>query len=258
MPEEDHEFAPLIPGPTDRRRNNRYWIRILAVIAIIEIFAFIIGYRYLDSKNLANQQQWEGELQQHRIDEERRINEWEQKFDKRQREETERQEREERQWKLELQQHRMDEERRMDEWEQKFDERRREETERQEREERQWKHELQQHRMDEERRMSKWEQEFIKRQREEVERQEREKKREEQWQREEEERERLGLYWDIPQEDVHCAGFNTRHYRARLLNTVSYNYNWLKPCLEIPLVIHGRNVKASRCEVQVTLFMNQS
>ena len=218
MPEEDHEFAPLIPGPTDRRRNNRYWIRILAVIAIIEIFAFIIGYRYLDSKNLANQQQWEGELQQHRIDEEKRINEWEQKFDKRQREE----------------------------------------TERQEREERQWKHELQQHRIDEERRMSKWEQEFIKRQREEVERQEREKKREEQWQREEEERERLGLYWDIPQEDVHCAGFNTRHYRARLLNTVSYNYNWLKPCLEIPLVIHGRNVKASRCEVQVTLFMNQS
>ena len=103
--------------------------------------------------------------------------------------------------------------------------------------------------------MNEWEQEFTKRQLEGVERQEREKKREEQWQREEEERERLGLYWDNPQGDAYCAGFNTRHYSARLMNTVSYNYNWLKPCLEIPLVIHGRDVKASRCEIQVTSFI---
>ena len=105
--------------------------------------------------------------------------------------------------------------------------------------------------------MNEWEQQFDKRQRKEAERQEHEKKREEQWQREEEERERLGLYWDIPQDAPHCAGYNTRFYSARLLNTVPYNYNWLKPCQEIPLVIHGKALQASRCEVQVTSLMNQ-
>jgi len=81
-------------------------------------------------------------------------------------------------------------------------------------------------------------------------RKERERLREEQWHREEEERQRLGLYWGNLEADAHCTAYNTRHYWARLLNTVPYQYNWLKPCQDIPIDIHGRSVKATTCEVK--------
>lgn len=212
-PSDTSEFTPLIPRPfTNRRKNERCCILAFFVISLI----FYCRYLYLSSERLDDQQKWENELRQHRLDEEIRKDQWEQEFAKRQREGAERQERERLKWENDLQQHRLDEERRLNEWEQKFN----------------------------------------KRQREEAERREHVKKREEQWQREEEERERLGLYWDIPQ-GARCAGYNTRLYSARLLNTVPYNYNWLKPCQEIPLVIHGKALQTSRCEVQVTSFMNQ-
>jgi hypothetical protein len=69
------------------------------------------------------------------------------------------------------------------------------------------------------------------------------------WQRKEEERQKLGLYWDAPVADSHCTAHNTREYWAWLLNTVPYNYNWLKPCEDIPIVIHGRSIKTTRCYI---------
>ena len=78
---------------------------------------------------------------------------------------------------------------------------------------------------------------------------ENEREREDEWQREEEEREKLGLYWDSPVADLNCAGHNTREYWARLLNTVPYNYNWLKSCEDIPIDIHGRSIKTTRCYI---------
>jgi len=69
------------------------------------------------------------------------------------------------------------------------------------------------------------------------------------WQREEEARQRLGLHWDAPIADSHCTAHNTREYWARLLDTVPYNYNWLKPCEDIPIDIHGRSIKTTRCYI---------
>jgi len=107
-------------------------------------------------------------------------------------------------------------------------------------ERRKWERELRQHRLDEQSRMEKWERQF-------KQRQEQERLREEEWQREEEHRERLGLYWGMP-EAMQCTAYNTRDYKARLMNTVPYRYNWLKPCEEIPIVIHNRSILTTRCE----------
>jgi len=120
-----------------------------------------------------------------------------------------------------------------------------------------WDLELTKRRLDEQQRVEKWERQFRERQHQERmrqeewdKRQEQERLREEQWQREEEQRQRLGLYWGEPKANTHCTGYNTRDYRARLLNTVPYQYNWLKPCEEIPIVIHGRSIHTTRCEIK--------
>jgi hypothetical protein len=117
-------------------------------------------------------------------------------------------------------------------------------------ERRQWERELKEQRLKERERMKVWEDELR-------ERQERERQREEQWHREEEERQRLGLYWDNLEADAHCSGYRTRYYWARLLNTVPYQYNWLKPCRDIPIDIHGRSINATTCEIKddVSLFV---
>ena len=81
--------------------------------------------------------------------------------------------------------------------------------------------------------------------------QEKERLREEQWQREEEQRESLGLYWTEPKANAHCSAYNTRDYMARLLNTIPYNYNWLKACEEKPITIHNKNIRATSCEIKV-------
>jgi len=88
----------------------------------------------------------------------------------------------------------------------------------------------------------KWEREL-------AQKREQERLREDQWQYEEEERQSLGLHWDNPVADTHCTAHNTREYRARLLNTVPYTYNWLKPCQDIPIVIHGRSINTTRCYI---------
>jgi len=79
---------------------------------------------------------------------------------------------------------------------------------------------------------------------------EKENRRAEQWQREEEGRQRLGLFWDEPKAEDHCLAFGAREYWALLRNTVPYEYNWLKPCKELPAVIQGKSRTTDRCEIK--------
>ena len=75
----------------------------------------------------------------------------------------------------------------------------------------------------------------------------RERLREEQWQLEEEGRQRLGLYWDAPAAEEHCMTYNTRNYRAQLLGAIPYEYNWLEACKRIPVIIHGKSIEPNEC-----------
>lgn len=68
------------------------------------------------------------------------------------------------------------------------------------------------------------------------------------WEADEKKRQKMGLHWDVPQAGP-CTAHNTRDYKAQLLNTVPYMYNWLEPCSEIPIVIHGESMQANRCEI---------
>lgn len=79
------------------------------------------------------------------------------------------------------------------------------------------------------------------------EKREQERIREEQWNLSQEQRERLGLYWDQPSAG-RCIAYGVRDYRAQLLNAAPYNYNWLQPCQDMPISIHGSLHTASRCE----------
>jgi hypothetical protein len=108
------------------------------------------------------------------------------------------------------------------------------------RERRQFEQELIERRRQEESRIHKWELAFNATQ-------ERHRRQMEKWQQEEEEMQKLGLHWDEPTRHPNCAGYSTREYWARLLNTVPYDYNWTKACEDIPIVIHGKSVKTFRC-----------
>jgi len=127
----------------------------------------------------------------------------------------------------------------------------------------QWERELRERRLNEQLREKEWERQMqareLEERRKQVEwnsRQERERQREEQWQHEEEGRQRLGLHWAKPEANARCTAYNTRDYRARLMNTVPYHYNWLRPCEDIPIVIHDRNVKTTRCEIDQNVCMS--
>jgi hypothetical protein len=223
---------------------------------ILLIVFLTIWDRYILS---VKRQKWERELIRRREVEQSRIDDWESRFMVRQREEKTRQD----EWERELMRRRAAERSRIDDWEQRLEERQHQEKVRQD----EWKQELMQRRLDEQSRIDNWERlleyrkhqekvrqdEWEKRQREirreEADRQEQERLREDEWQREEEERQRLGLHWDTPIADSHCTAHNSREYWARLLNTVPYDYNWLKPCQDIPLVVHGRSIKTTRCYV---------
>ena len=165
--------------------------------------------------------EWDQELAERRLNEQARIKAWEESLQARHESERQRVEKWERAWEDSIQTRKERERLRQEGWELELQERRREERSR----------------------MQEWE-ELLKK------RNERERLREEQWQREEEERQRLGLYWGHLEADAHCTAYNTRSYRAQLLNTVPYQYNWLKPCLEIPIDIHGKSVRATTCEVK--------
>lgn len=80
--------------------------------------------------------------------------------------------------------------------------------------------------------------------------------REQQWNLSQEQRERLGLYWGEPAPGK-CTAYGVRDYHAQLLNATPYLYNWLQPCEDMPIFIHGSHQRASRCErmgnVRVTI-----
>ena len=160
---------------------------------------------------------------------------------------------ERRRWGQQLKDHRLDEHLTQ---EHRFEERQRHERVRQDDRER----ELAASHLDEQLRMDRSERQFKTKQRqakakqdEWIEGQEqqrlREQLREKQGLREAEERQRLGLHWADLEEDTQCTAYNTRDYKARLLNTVPYEYNRLRPCQEIPIVIHGRSIRTTRCEI---------
>ena len=86
-------------------------------------------------------------------------------------------------------------------------------------------------------------------------RQEREHQREEQWQRKEEAQQQLGLHWAKPEANAWFTAYNTHDYRACLMNTVPYHYNWLRPCMDIPIVIHNRNITTTQCEISQNVCM---
>jgi len=112
-----------------------------------------------------------------------------------------------------------------------------------------WEQELKMRKLQEKVRQEEWEQTQREIHREETQRQEQERLREEEWQREEEKRQSLALHWDQPVADSHCTAYNTREYWARLLNTVPFEYNWLRPCEDMPITVHGRSIKTTRCYI---------
>jgi hypothetical protein len=136
----------------------------------------------------------------------------------------------------------MDEQSRISQWELTFNATREQHCRQVEK----WEQELMEHRQDEQSRIYKWELAFNATR-------ERNRCQMEKWQQEEEKMQSLSLYWGEPTRHPNCAGYNTREYWARLLNTVPYDYNWLKPCEDIPIVIHGRSVKTFRCYTNPTV-----
>ncbi|OAX38153.1 hypothetical protein K503DRAFT_718607, partial [Rhizopogon vinicolor AM-OR11-026] len=65
--------------------------------------------------------------------------------------------------------------------------------------------------------------------------------------REEEERQRLNMFWTDPESHT-CTSYGTREYTARLLN-VPANYNRrVEACMATPIQVHGVEYKPKRCE----------
>jgi hypothetical protein len=226
------ETTPLM-GQGERRKthgNLGMLALIVVVFILLPMFLIFLG-PYLSSGVAIERHKWDLELTKRRLDEQQRVEEWERQFKERLHQERIRQD----QWERDLKERRLDEQVRMEAWE----------------------HQLQTRKRQEKVRQDKWEQKQKDIRREEEARQERERLREEQWQRDEEQRQRLGLYWAEPEANARCTAYSTRDYRARLLNTVPYHYNWLKPCEEIPIVIHGRSIHTTRCEIKqdVSLFI---
>jgi len=197
-----------------RRRYKRQCTRVVLVLLLI--VPLTIWGPYILSGVPIERYKWNKELMRQREAEKSRIDQWEQEL------KTEQQE-----WEQELIRQREAENSRIDQWEQELNMRKHQEKVRQE----------------------EWEQMQKEIRREEAQRQEQERLREEEWQREEEERQSMGLHWDLPIADSHCTAHNTREYWARLLNTVPFEYNWLRPCEDMPITIHGRSIKTTRCYI---------
>lgn len=208
--------------PLTRRRGKRKCNMVVATVLIL-VSLFTIWGPYVLSGVPRERRKWEQELMQRRAAEQSRIYDWEDRFLARQRDEMARQD----EWERELMQRHVAEQLRTNNWEREFEERKHQEKIRQD----------------------EWEQSQKEIRQEDARRREQERRREEEWQLEEERRQTLGLHWDNPIADSNCAGHNTREYWARLLNTVPFDYNWLKPCQEIPLVIHGRSLNTTSCYI---------
>ena len=204
-------------GQATRRNKTRVNLVLVVVfVVLVQILFQVFWAPYLQSSVARERVNWDRELMERRLEEKSRIKEWERMFGEKKRLEKLREEEERANWDRECEERRLEEQSRMKEWERQFSKRK-----------------------------------FLEKLREEEwnKRQEEEHLREAQWQREEEQRESLGLYWAEPEGNAKCTAYNTRDYKARLLNTVPYNYNWLKPCEEKPITIHNRSILTTYCEI---------
>jgi hypothetical protein len=227
LPLKGHTFPELTPihsenTPLTHRRGKRKCNTVAAAVLIL-VSLFAIFGPYVLSGVPRERRKWEQELMRRRAAEQSRIDDWEARYIARQHEEMVRQD----EWERELMQRHVVEQSRIEIWEQQLAARKRQEKIRQD----------------------EWERSQKNIRREEAHRREQERRQEEEWQLEEEKRQRLGLHWDTPIADSHCTAHNSREYWARLLNTVPFDYNWLKPCQDIPLVIHGRSLNTTRCYI---------
>ncbi|KAF7983113.1 hypothetical protein HWV62_24063 [Athelia sp. TMB] len=75
----------------------------------------------------------------------------------------------------------------------------------------------------------------------------RERLREWDWKLKEEEQERRSLRWATPAE-AKCTAYGVREYRAQLLNTAPYRFDWVDHCEKLPFTIHGHSLKTICCE----------
>jgi len=221
----------LMPTRKNHAFNHKVWWIVIINIGIFVIYTTILTSRYrcLRRSIEHEKEQWRRELQQRRLEEKSRIDEWERMFSAAREENRQQVKR----WQGELMERHLEEQRRIGKWEIEFDAKR--EQNRQE-----WQRELEGRHLEEQSRIDRWERTFNATQ-------ERTRRQMEKWRREDEEMQRLGLHWDELTVDSHCTGYNTREYWARLSNTVPYDYNWLKPCEDIPNDIHGRSMKTTRC-----------
>ena len=210
------EATPLLRPAEKRRPRASLAMAILvgvSFIIVVPIISLMLWGPYLCGGVIVERRRWEQEQEEHHLDE---HSTWEHQFEEKQRQESARQY----DWERELAASHLDEQLRMDRSERQLKKKQRQEKAKQD----EWIEREEQQRL-------------------------REHLREKQGLREEEERQRLGLYWADLEEDTRCTAYNTRDYKARLLNTVPYEYNRLRPCEEIPIVIHGRSIRTTRCEI---------
>ena len=76
---------------------------------------------------------------------------------------------------------------------------------------------------------------------------------EREWERRERERRErleLNMFWTDPESHA-CTTYRTREYTARLVNVPANYDHRVEACLDIPIMIHGAEYKAKRCEDHV-------
>jgi len=272
------ETEPFLPG---RQVKQAWYRKHQTCIAVILLFTAAMLGSWVLAVNSTNRNlvQWEKELSTRKAQEKIRELEWETQRAEKQAQEHAR----EVEWDHQMQQTREAERVRESEWEKQVAERCEQEHMREMEWERQfeeaheqerareleWAREMEQRRDDERARRQSWErdlqrsrdewkrelatQKALERRRQQAwdrkmeENREAERERERQWHLDQAERERLGLYWDHPVAS-RCSAHGVRDYRARLLNALPYHYNWLEPCMEIPIAIRGQAHNATRCE----------
>ncbi|KAF7972290.1 hypothetical protein HWV62_18542 [Athelia sp. TMB] len=267
-----HEILPSIPPPNyerdpgpdpftenawgeveQNRQVNQTWYRKHRIcIVVIALFSFVMigSWALAASAQNRNFEQWEKDLASKKAQEKVRELEWESQMAQKQEQERTR----EIEWDHQMQKTRDQERIREDDWERQMEERKAQEQVR----EIEWEHQMEEAHEQERVRERDWEHQMAERckqehlremewERQMEEKLEDERVRERQWHLDQAGRERLGLYWAQPTAG-RCSSHGVRDYSAQLLNAAPYHYNWLEPCMDIPIIIEGMPHNASRCE----------
>ncbi|KZP29925.1 hypothetical protein FIBSPDRAFT_926768 [Athelia psychrophila] len=187
--------------------------------------------------------EWDGHMEEKRAEQLLREKEWDHQMEERHEEEHGR----ELEWDRQMRQARAQEQLQKKKWEHHMVEKREEELRREKKWElamntsrEQWEYHLREQKAREQEREQAWEHQMEEKHDEEL-------IREGEWDVSQERRERLGLYWDQPAPG-RCSAHGVRDHHAQLLNATPYRYNWLQPCEDMPIFIHGSMRTASRCE----------